>query len=95
MLSQTACGGRPGDGVREVDLDGRKVVKCLASKRGPIVLTAKVSVNWECLSWESDFSGYKMPGMQNARRRWFDELNMDFASSAARTMVFSSVGGSA
>jgi hypothetical protein len=43
MLSQTACGGRLGEDVgRVVDFLGRKGAKCLASKRGPIVLIAKV-----------------------------------------------------
>lgn len=48
MLSHTACLGRVSDSeVRKedslVDFLGRKGVKCLESKSGPMVLTAKVS----------------------------------------------------
>jgi hypothetical protein len=43
MLSQTAWGGRLGEEVgRVMDFLGRKGVKRLASKRGPMVLIAKV-----------------------------------------------------
>jgi len=43
MLSQTAWGGRLGEEVgRVVDFLGRKGVKCFASRRGPMVLIAKV-----------------------------------------------------
>jgi hypothetical protein len=43
MLSQTACGGRLREKVgRVLDFLGRKEVKCFASRRGPMVLIAKV-----------------------------------------------------
>lgn len=54
---------------RFVDRFGRNGRKCFAMSIGPMVLTAKACVNWVCSSWRGDFSGYKMPGMMNARRR--------------------------
>ena len=74
-----------------LDLVGRKGVKCFMRRSGPIVLMAKVRVSCSCSSCEGDFSGYRIPGMAKARWRWLELVNMDFASSAARWMLVSSV----
>ena len=71
---------------------GRKGVKCLVRRRGPMVLTANVSSIWECSSWAGDFSGWRMPGREKARWRWWDEGGKrDSAFEAALEMESSSV----
>ena len=64
MVSQTAWLGRRlslslglVEGESLEDFLGRKGVKCLVRRRGPMVLTAKVLVSWEWESWVGDFSG--------------------------------------
>jgi hypothetical protein len=57
-----------------------------------MVFTAKVCVSCWCDSWEGDFSGYRIPGMQNARRRWcVEDGKRVWAWDAAWEMVDSSV----
>ena len=48
-------------------------MKCLARSKGPRLLILKVSRALTGSICEGDFSGWRMPGMQKARRRWFLE----------------------
>ena len=45
-------------------------MKCLVRRRGPRVLVRNVerALSWEI--WEGAFSGWRIPGMRKARRRW-------------------------
>ena len=56
-----------------------------------MVLMAKVWVSCLWSSCEGAFSGYKIPGIAKARCKWSEVVNIDFASSAARFMLVSSV----
>lgn len=79
--------------VRMVRFPGKNGEKCLNTSRGPMVLTANVWVRWACSSCEGDFSGYRIPGMQKARRRWLaGDGKSDLACVAEEAIVASSWG---
>lgn len=81
--------GRWGKGV---DFLGRKGEKCLIRRSGPMVLIWKVerASAWEMA--EGDFSGCRIPGMQNARRSGVLGKR-DLQWAAATEIVSSSVVG--
>lgn len=80
------------EGSNCTDFRGRRPEKCLDNIRGPRALILKVERALLYSICSRLFSGWRMPGMQKARRRWCVDVGKSWLQwDDARAIVSSSV----